>query len=158
MFVYLYTVYSFRLRAAYSGHWDQARRTSVGSESTRSVRNRGRPGGGLRPVTWSLILLKAQSLAPGQSVFARVIYQRVKLYVYTYTYMGSKTISITEDAYHRLRARKRRGESFTDVILRLTERRPLSEFAGVLDEKTGRALADALEEARRERASVDVSR
>ncbi len=78
--------------------------------------------------------------------------------MYTYTYMGSKTISITEDAYHRLRARKRRGESFTDVVLRLTERRPLSEFAGVLDEKTGRALADALEEARRERASVDVSR
>ncbi len=80
------------------------------------------------------------------------------MYVYTYTYMGSKTISITEDAYHRLRARKRRGESFTDVILRLTERRPLSEFAGVLDEETGRALADALEEARRERTSVDVSR
>lgn len=80
------------------------------------------------------------------------------MYVYIYTYMGSKTISITENAYHRLRARKRRGESFTDVILRLTERRPLSEFAGVLDEETGRALADALEEARRERTSVDVSR
>ncbi len=106
----------------------------------------------------ALILLKAQSLASGRSVFARVIHQRVKLYVYTYTYMGSKTISITEDAYHRLRARKRRGESFTDVILRLTERRPLSEFAGVLDEETGRALVAALEEARRERASVDVSR
>ncbi len=80
------------------------------------------------------------------------------MHVYTYTYMASKTISITEDAYHRLRARKRRGESFTDVILRLTERRPLSEFAGVLDEETGRALADALEEARRERTSVDVFR
>ncbi|MFQ5908264.1 MAG: antitoxin VapB family protein [Thermoplasmata archaeon] len=72
--------------------------------------------------------------------------------------MGSKTISITEEAYHRLRARKRRGESFTDVVLRLTERRPLTEFAGILDEETGRALAEAVEEARKERASVDVSR
>lgn len=78
--------------------------------------------------------------------------------MYVYTYMGSKTISITEEAYYRLRARKRRGESFTDVVLRLTERRPLSEFAGILDEETGRALAETVEEARRERASVDVSR
>lgn len=78
--------------------------------------------------------------------------------MYVYTYMGSKTISITEEAYHRLRARKRRGESFTDVVLRLTERRPLTEFAGILDEETGRALAEAVEEARKERASVDVSR
>lgn len=72
--------------------------------------------------------------------------------------MGSKTISITEEAYRRLRARKQRGESFTDVILRLTERRPLSEFLGILDEETGRALEDVLEEARKERASVDASR
>lgn len=80
------------------------------------------------------------------------------MYTYIYTYMGSKTISITEEAYHRLRARKHRGESFTDVILRLTERRPLSEFAGILDEETGRALAEAVEEGSKERAAMDVSR
>jgi len=37
------------------------------------------------------------------------------------THMGSKNISITEEAYNRLKAHKREGESFTDVIVRLTE-------------------------------------
>jgi predicted CopG family antitoxin len=35
--------------------------------------------------------------------------------------MGSKNISITEEAYDRLQAHKRDDESFTDVILRLTD-------------------------------------
>lgn len=30
-----------------------------------------------------------------------------------YTHVGTKTISITEDAYERLKAHKRAGESFT---------------------------------------------
>lgn len=35
--------------------------------------------------------------------------------------MGSKNISIREDTYERLRARKRGEESFTDVLERLME-------------------------------------
>lgn len=35
--------------------------------------------------------------------------------------MGSKTIGIGEDVYDRLRARKREGESFTDLVNRLLE-------------------------------------
>ncbi|HET7324332.1 MAG TPA: antitoxin VapB family protein [Halococcus sp.] len=34
--------------------------------------------------------------------------------------MASKTISLREDAYERLKARKRDGESFTEVVLRMT--------------------------------------
>ena len=34
--------------------------------------------------------------------------------------MATKTITITEDAYNRLREMKREGESFTDVLLRIT--------------------------------------
>ena len=34
--------------------------------------------------------------------------------------MATKTITITEDAYHQLRALKRAEESFSDVIRRLT--------------------------------------
>lgn len=35
--------------------------------------------------------------------------------------MASKNITITEDAYEALRSLKRRDESFSDVIRRLTE-------------------------------------
>ena len=35
--------------------------------------------------------------------------------------MGTKTIGIREEVYERLRARKRDGESFTDVIDRLID-------------------------------------
>jgi predicted CopG family antitoxin len=82
----------------------------------------------------------------------------VKYSVYIYMYMGTKTISLKEEAYRRLRALKRRGESFSDVVLRLTARRPLSDFAGTLGEEAGRALAEAIEAARRERARLDVER
>lgn len=34
--------------------------------------------------------------------------------------MGTKTISLTDDAYARLKAHKRSDESFSDVVLRLT--------------------------------------
>jgi predicted CopG family antitoxin len=35
--------------------------------------------------------------------------------------MGTKTIGIREEVYERLKARKREGESFTDVVDRLIE-------------------------------------
>lgn len=34
--------------------------------------------------------------------------------------MGTKSLTITEEAYERLKAHKREDESFTDTILRLT--------------------------------------
>jgi predicted CopG family antitoxin len=42
------------------------------------------------------------------------------MYVCPYMPMGSKNISITEDAYHALSRERRKGESFTDAIIRLT--------------------------------------
>lgn len=36
--------------------------------------------------------------------------------------MGSKTISVRDDVYERLKARKREGESFSDLLERLAER------------------------------------
>jgi predicted CopG family antitoxin len=41
------------------------------------------------------------------------------VYVYVYT-MATKTITVTEEAYERLREMKREDESFTDVLLRMT--------------------------------------
>ena len=76
--------------------------------------------------------------------------------MHVYKYMATKTISITREAYDRLRARKGRGESFTDVILRLTEREPLADYAGMLSKSSVKAIRDAIDEARRERRALDV--
>lgn len=43
--------------------------------------------------------------------------------VCTYTYMSTKTISITEDVYSMLLLEKGENESFSDVISRLVKRR-----------------------------------
>ena len=47
-------------------------------------------------------------------------------------FMATKTITIMEDAYRLLKIRKRREESFSDVIRRELEmsKKPLIEFAG----------------------------
>jgi len=72
--------------------------------------------------------------------------------------MAVKTITVTEKAYRRLKARKMGDESFSDVILRLTRRRPLSEFVGVLSPETGNAMWHAIEEDRRRRRKLDERR
>jgi len=49
--------------------------------------------------------------------------------------MGTKTLTITEEAYERLRAHKRDDESFTDTILRITgdERDVMKGFGAMSD-------------------------
>lgn len=76
--------------------------------------------------------------------------------MYIYTYMATKTISITKEAYDRLKTRKAPGESFSDVIVRLTERKSLSEFAGMLSPSSAKALGEAIEEIRRERKAAEA--
>ena len=46
--------------------------------------------------------------------------------------MGTKTITITEDAYRRSKEEKTEGKSFSELINRLTDKRrkDLMEFAG----------------------------
>lgn len=44
--------------------------------------------------------------------------------------MGSKTISLSDGAYRVLSAAKRPGESFSDVVKRTLNKKPLSGFAG----------------------------
>lgn len=50
--------------------------------------------------------------------------------------MGSKTISLKEETYVRLKRAKGEDESFSDVIDRLLgeERHPLYDLVGLLDE------------------------
>ncbi|MFP8953847.1 antitoxin VapB family protein [Natrialbaceae archaeon A-arb3/5] len=61
--------------------------------------------------------------------------------------MGTKTISLREDAYNRLKDHKREGESFTDVVNRLTttEADPL-DSAGTFPGLASEADRDELRE------------
>ncbi|WP_436911407.1 antitoxin VapB family protein [Halosimplex marinum] len=45
------------------------------------------------------------------------------------------TISLDEEAYERLVAEKREGESFSDVVKRLTGERSWREVAGIWDDE-----------------------
>lgn len=62
--------------------------------------------------------------------------------------MGTKSLTITEEAYDRLKAHKREGESFTDTVLRLTgENQDIMKGFGAWED-TG--LREAVEETREE--------
>ena len=63
--------------------------------------------------------------------------------------MPTRTISITEEAYERLRVRKEKNESFTDVINRLSGKRSIMEFAGILSGEEGEKLEKYIKERRK---------
>lgn len=67
--------------------------------------------------------------------------------------MGTKNISLKESAYEQLASLKRKGESFSDLVERLTKKRTpkYSDLTGVLSNNT----IEAIESARKERKKVD---
>jgi len=65
--------------------------------------------------------------------------------------MGTKTISLADDAYERLKAEKEEGESFSDVVRRLTDGVELSEYYGILSDATAEELEDIVDERREKR-------
>ncbi len=72
--------------------------------------------------------------------------------------MVVKTITITEEAYRSLKARKTGEESFSDVILRLTRRPPLRDFVGILSPDSANAIRKAIDEDSALRRRVDATR
>ncbi|HUR67621.1 MAG TPA: antitoxin VapB family protein [Candidatus Thermoplasmatota archaeon] len=68
--------------------------------------------------------------------------------------MAVRTVTITGAAYERLAAMKRPGESFTDVVLRLTGRRSLARLPEMLSPAESAALAEAVLAARDERRAA----
>ncbi len=72
--------------------------------------------------------------------------------------MGTKTISLEDSAYERLRAAKRPGESFSDVVRRvLGSREPsLLEFTRLLDRRAADEVAEAIRRMRD--ADLEVQR
>ncbi|MEY7851593.1 antitoxin VapB family protein [Natrarchaeobius sp. A-rgal3] len=72
--------------------------------------------------------------------------------------MGTKTISLADDAYEKLKAHKREGESFSDVVRRLTGGVTLAEYHGALEEETADELAAIVDHRREERADTHRER
>jgi predicted CopG family antitoxin len=62
--------------------------------------------------------------------------------------MSTKTITLGEDAYDRLRALKHGNESFTEVVLRLTSDFDITRLAGILTEDEGNRLDVVVKEGR----------
>jgi len=62
--------------------------------------------------------------------------------------MGTKNISISEEAYERLAALKKPNESFTKVVNRLTRKRSILELVGSLTEKEREEIRRNIEEPR----------
>ncbi|MFC4249378.1 antitoxin VapB family protein [Natribaculum luteum] len=62
--------------------------------------------------------------------------------------MATKTISLDEEAYERLKARKKEGESFSETVKRLAGERSWNEVAGILSKDEAAALEAAIEEGR----------
>ena len=69
-----------------------------------------------------------------------------------------KTITLTSEAYDRLRALKRDGESFSETIVRVTNRPPLMSFFGTLSPDSGLELERVIETNRTARRSIDQQR
>lgn len=78
--------------------------------------------------------------------------------------MTTKTISLDEEAYERLKAHKREGESFSDVVKRIAGERSWMDVAGILSESEAETLSEIVEEgrersrSRRERIDSDLQR
>ncbi|PIN75681.1 hypothetical protein COV18_02430 [Candidatus Woesearchaeota archaeon CG10_big_fil_rev_8_21_14_0_10_37_12] len=69
--------------------------------------------------------------------------------------MSTKTITLSEDAYQRLVSLKQTKESFSDVVRRITTKKPLTAFAGLLTETEATKVEKAIQKGRarsRERA------
>lgn len=67
-----------------------------------------------------------------------------------------RNVRLTEEAYRRLKRRKRPGESFSDTVERLAGERSLLELAGLLTDEEADAMRDAIEERdRRSRERLD---
>ncbi len=63
--------------------------------------------------------------------------------------MATKSLTITDEAYHRLKEHKREGESFTETILRLTKNdRDVMKGFGEMKDVDG--FRDAVESTRGE--------
>lgn len=72
--------------------------------------------------------------------------------------MGTKTISITDDAYRRLLSLKKDSESFSMIIERITGKIMLDNFFGVLSGESADRLERLIEDNRNKTSKLHNKR
>lgn len=72
--------------------------------------------------------------------------------------MATKTITVTENAYEALKSLKDKNESFSETILRVAKRKPLSYFYGALSKETGERLEKDIMESRERHKKLHAER
>ena len=63
--------------------------------------------------------------------------------------MGSKNISISDEAYLRLSELKLKNESFTELIYRLTNKTNVLDLNGIIKEDEGKSLEKNIRDSRK---------
>ena len=66
------------------------------------------------------------------------------IHTHTENVMGTKNIAISDEAYQRLRSLKKPGESFTELIERMTRQKGILDLAGVLTPREGRSMKEII--------------
>lgn len=66
--------------------------------------------------------------------------------------MATKTISLDEDSYNRLKSLKEGDESFSDVVKKVTSERSLMDIAGILSDEEADELRENIEKSREKAA------
>ena len=73
--------------------------------------------------------------------------------------MATKNISITEEAYKRLAALRKKNESFSELIMEFAcKRAKLSNFHGVLSGESADALENGIRESREDNRTIHKNR
>ena len=80
--------------------------------------------------------------------------QKFIRYIHICVCMGTKTISITDDAYQRLASLKKENESFSLVIQRITGVSLLSNIQGILSKESAEELEKNIKKTRKEHAKA----
>lgn len=64
--------------------------------------------------------------------------------------MTTRNIAISDEAYRKLKALKKPGESFTDVIKRITRRGGVLELAGILSKGQAVSVKNRVKDIRKQ--------